>query len=462
VSGTIISGAQAALPPIIDTRKLIRTASLDFEVPAFDKAVQTISNIATEERGYIFTQNSGKAANGKLQGEIVVKVTPANLDRFLLRVREIGEVKNETVSAQDVSKDYYDTESRMRNAQITEERMIDILKKKTGDVADLLEVEKQIADVRGEIEQMQGQLKYYDGLVQFATVTITLAEKGDVDQNAAWVLTQQAQLSLFSHDVEQAFTEAKNAASAANAQTLESHMERDVDGREVATLHLLLPPENSEDAITKMKSIGRIQTFTTQTQRVARNNAGPDTMKIEHDKVELNLVIQHDAENPVQGTNIGVLTEDVEDKANQVKAQVAAAGAEVKNADFNRAQNGAELASMLLRLPMKNYPAFIEKIKMLGTVKDFTVTRRESSNATEDAPAEIALQIYNQAAANMRNAEPVAPKITVHGTVNESSSALMWSLRMIGVSLAFLAPWAVIGVIAWWVVAMRRRAAQKS
>jgi hypothetical protein len=451
-SGTVL----AATPAPADSRKLIRNAALDFEVTSFESALDTVGKVAGEEQGYILTQNSEKGANGKLQGTIIVKVLPGNLDRFLLKLRALGDMKGQTVTGQDVTKDYYDTEARIRNSQVTEARLIEMMKTRTGKVSDLLEVENEIAKVRGEIEQMQGQLKYYDGLVQYARVTITLREK-DINQAAAYLLSERAQLSLFAKDVEKAFAEAKTDAADAKAQTLDSRIERNENGQEIATLHLLLPPENSDEAIMKLKAIGHIQNFNSQTQRVAKDDGGgsapSDTAKVDRDKVDISILIQRDAENAVQGTNISVQTDQVDEKTAQIKDAAAAAGVEVKGAEFNRMQNGAEISAMLLRMPMKKYPAFLEQIKSLGKVKDFTVARREDSTATGDAPAEIVLQIFSQG-------NIVAPDTglgaTIRHTLGEGMSALMWSLRMIGVSLALILPWLVIiGLSAWFI--LRRR-----
>ena len=449
--------APAATPaPVIDTRKLIRNAALDFEVGSFEKALDIITQVAGEEQGYVFSQNSAKGANGKLQGQIVVKVLPPNLDRFLLKLRLLGDMRNQTVSAVDVSKDYFDTEARIRNAQVTEERLIEMMKTRTGKVSDLLEVENEIAKVRGEIEQMQGSLKVYDAQVQFATVVISIEEK-DIDQAAAYLLVQQSQLSIFAKDVEQAFEDAKSAADDAKAQTLDSHVERDQAGHVIATLHLLIPPENAPAAIAKLKEIGRIEHFNSQTQRIAKGDSGgrpSDTAKVDRDKVELTMTIQHDAENAVQGTNIAIQSDQVEEKTAEIKQQAAKEGVEVKGAEFNRMRNGVEISAMLLRMPLNKYSTFIEEIKALGKVKDFTVSRREDATAGDDAPAEIVLQIFSQGSI-------VAPDTglwaTVRHTLGEGTAALMWSLRMIGVSLAFVAPWAVVAGIAGWIVVMRRR-----
>ena len=172
--------------PATDQRKLIRNAEVQLEIVSFDDAVQKITAFAKEERGYVATSSSEKQANGKLRGEVVVKVLPDNLDRFLQKIRGLGELKNQTLGSEDVTKAYLDTDSRLKNARVMEQRLIDMLKTKTGKVSDLLQVEKELGRVREEIEKMQGELKYWDSQVQFATVTISLAEK-DLEEPAAFL-----------------------------------------------------------------------------------------------------------------------------------------------------------------------------------------------------------------------------------------------------------------------------------
>ena len=208
VTGSDIATAEqaAAKPaetpaPEVGNRKLIRNATVQLEIGSFDNAVQKITAFANEEHGYVATTSSEKQANGKLRGQVIVKVLPENLDRFLQKVRGLGELKNQTLGTEDVTKGYLDTDARLKNAHVMEQRLIDMLKTKTGKVADLLQVEKELSRVREEIEKMQGQLKYWDSQVQFATVTISLAEK-DMEEPAAFLLKERAQLALYAPDVE--------------------------------------------------------------------------------------------------------------------------------------------------------------------------------------------------------------------------------------------------------------------
>src|SRR6202030_2356859 len=175
-------------------RKLTRNATVELEIASFDDAVQKITALANEERGYVATTSSEKQENGKLKGEIVAKVLPENLDRFLQELRGLGELKNQTLATEDVTKAYFDTGARLKNARVMEQRLIEMLKTKTGKVSDLLEVERELARVREGIQKMQGELKYWDSQVQFATVTISLSEK-DLEEPAAFLLKERTQLA---------------------------------------------------------------------------------------------------------------------------------------------------------------------------------------------------------------------------------------------------------------------------
>lgn len=433
-------------------RKLVRNARVELEIIKFDDAVQKIIAFAAEDLGYVATSSSQKQANGKLHGEVVVKVLPENLDRFLLKLRGLGELKNQTLGTEDVTKQYFDTDSRLKNARVMEQRLIDILKTKSNKVADLLEVEKELGRVRAQIEEMQGTLKYMEAQVQFATVTITLAEK-DMNLPAAFLLQRHARLALFSTDVEKTFAEAKGIVEGAKAQLSSSTLERDSSGEATARLVLLIEPEEADALIDRIKGLGRVQNYTEQTDRVAQGGNGmSENAKVERDKVELSITIsRHEQEPALQTTTLRILTSAVADKTARLKEDAAKAGAEIRSSSFSRDPDGQEVANLTLRVAMKKYAALFSSFDQLGKVKDVSVQREDRGGIVneETAPADINIQIYSQP--NIVSDES-GLFATIRRTLAQGASALMWSVRMIGVALAFLAPWALALLLVAWAV----------
>src|SRR5439155_3743865 len=259
--------------------------------------------------------SSEKQENGKLKGEIVVKVLPENLDRFLQKIRGLGELKNQTLGTEDITKNYFDTESRLKNARVMESRLVEMLKKKSDDINDLLQVEKELGRVREEIEKMQGDLKFWDSQVQFATVTISLAEK-DLEEAAKYLLKERAQLALYSPEVEKVYNDIKALASP-KVQITNAQLDRDNSGRVSARVSILNTPEESDGINSKVKGMGRVENFQVQTERIAQGGEGiSENAKTKRDKVKLNISISRDEqEQAFQQTSLQIRTSAVDEKA---------------------------------------------------------------------------------------------------------------------------------------------------
>ena len=435
--------------PALANRKLIRNATVELEIISFDNAIQKITAFASEEHGYVATTNSEKQANGKLRGQVVVKVLPENLDRFLQKIRSLGELKNQTLGTEDVTKAYFDTDARLKNAHVMEQRLIDMLKTKTGKVSDLLQVEKELGRVREEIEKMQGELKYWDSQIQFATVTISLAEK-DMEEPAAFLLKERAQLALYSPDVEKIYNEAKRLASP-KVQITNAQLNRDYSGRVSAQLSMLIAPEESDAVIGRVKGLGRVENFQTQTQRIAQGGNGmSENARTKRDKMELNITIsREEQEQAFQQTSLRIRTASVDEKAKELRTLAEKQGGRIRSATFSRDPDGREVANVSMRVPIKNYPALMHSLDSLGKVENVSVQRQDRTEAQVDesnALAEISIQVYSQGNIVTEESGLFA---TLRRTLAQSAGAIMWSLRMIGVAIAFLGPWviAIVGII---------------
>ena len=471
VTGSNIPTAEEVAPkpaetpaPEVANRKLIRNATIELEIISFDDAVQKITAFAKEERDYVATTSSEKQANGKLRGQVVVKVLPENLDRFLQKIRKLGELKNQTLGTEDVTKAYFDTDARLKNAHVMEQRLIDMLKTKTGKVSDLLQVEKELARVREEIEKMQGELKYWDSQVQFATVTISLAEK-DMEEPAAFLIKERSQLALYAPDVEKIYNDIKALASSGSGrmQITNAQLNRDYSGRISATMSMLIAPEESDAVIARVKSFGRVENFQTQTERIAQGGSGmSENARTKRDKVELNITIsREEQEQAFQQTSLRIRTSSVDEKAKDLRAVAEKQGGRVRSSTFSRDPNGRELANVWLRVPMKNYPTLMQSLDSLGKVENVTVQRQDRTGTQIDeanAPADISIQVYSQGNIVSHESGPLA---TLRRTLAQSAGAIMWSLRMIGVAIAFLAPWVIAIIAIVWIATRVMRARRK-
>ena len=464
VTGSNIPVAEEAAPkpgetpaPEVANRKLIRNATVELEIVSFDDAVQKITAFANEEHGYVATTNSQKQANGKLRGQVIVKILPENLDRFLQKIRGLGELKNQTLGTEDVTKAYFDTDARLKNARVMEQRLIEMLKTKTGKVSDLLQVEKELGRVREDIEKMQGELKYWDSQVQFATVTISLAEK-DMEEPAAFLIKERSQLALYAPDVEKIYNDIKALASQ-KVQITNAQLNRDYSGRVSATMSMLIAPEESDAVITRVKSFGRVENFQTQTERIAQGGSGmSENAKTKRDKVELNITIsREEQEQAFQQTSLRIRTSSVDEKAKDLRAVAEKQGGRVRSSSFSRDPDGRELANVWLRVPMKNYPALMQSLDSSGKVENVTVQRQDRTGTQIDeanAPADISIQVYSQGNIVSHQSGLLA---TLRRTLAQSAGAIMWSLRMIGVAIAFLAPWIIAIVAIVWIAKRIRR-----
>ncbi len=102
-------------------------------------------------------------------------------------LKTVGVVLEESQSGDDVTEQVVDVESRLSNARNTEKRLVDLLQKRTGDLADVLAAEREIARVREEIERFDAQRKNLERRVTYATLNLEVTE----EQHAALDLGPQ-------------------------------------------------------------------------------------------------------------------------------------------------------------------------------------------------------------------------------------------------------------------------------
>jgi hypothetical protein len=216
---------------------------------------------------------------------------------------------------------------------------------------------------------------------------------------------------------------------------------------------MLIAPEESDGVIGCAKSFGRVENFQTQTDRIAQGGSGmSENAKTKRDKVELNITIsREEQEQALQQTSLRIRTSSVDEKAKELRALAEKQGGRVRSSTFNRDPDGRELANVWLRVPMKNYLSVVQSLNSLGKVENVSVQRQDRTGAQIDetnAPADISIQVYSQGNIISHQSGLLA---TLRRTLAQSAGAIMWSLRMIGVAVAFLAPWAIALIALIWI-----------
>ena len=165
--------------PAPSERKIIRNANLTLETAATEEAGRKIAKIAEQRGGFVVTSDtqarsdqSGAATGSTVN--LVVRVPAAQFDAAVEEIRQTASrVLQEKVSGQDVTEEFIDLEAHLKTKKALEVQFLEIMKT-ARTVSDALEVQTQLAEVRGEIEKLEGRHKFLESQTSLSTVNITL------------------------------------------------------------------------------------------------------------------------------------------------------------------------------------------------------------------------------------------------------------------------------------------------
>jgi hypothetical protein len=163
-------------------RKIIQRASLSIEVADFTTSEEALIRTVERSNGFISDSYAYVTGSGRQRGEMTIRVPE---DSFLALVAELellGHVQTKHLSGEDVTEEYLDLQARLNNSKRQEQRLLEILEL-AGTVEEVLEVERELERVRGEIEQMTGRLTYLENRIELATITVSLGEPEPITQS---------------------------------------------------------------------------------------------------------------------------------------------------------------------------------------------------------------------------------------------------------------------------------------
>lgn len=171
------SGAGSAALP--ENRKWIITVHMDAETEDLDTLLEQLDERITGLGGYVEGQDiyngSSYSSHRRRNANLTIRIPAANVDAFTEDVEGIANVVSNNMSREDITLTYVDTESRGTALKTEEARLLELLAK-AETMADLLEIEARLSDVRYELESYSSRLRLYDNQVDYATIYLFVSE----------------------------------------------------------------------------------------------------------------------------------------------------------------------------------------------------------------------------------------------------------------------------------------------
>ena len=160
-------------------RKIIRNADITIEVPSTVEAQHQVTSIAESHDGFVVTseakqRESNDPAQRTLEIKLVVRVPSNQFGRAFDEIKKLaGNTPAEQVTSQDVTEDFIDLEARIKTQKALEVQFLEIMRQ-ANKIADALEVQRQIAEVRTEIEKLEGRKRFLENRSSLSTINVNI------------------------------------------------------------------------------------------------------------------------------------------------------------------------------------------------------------------------------------------------------------------------------------------------
>jgi len=160
-------------------RKIIYEAEITLTVQKFFASETAVTKLVKQYGGYFADAYVDRTYGEQLSGRWRIRIPVKQFDPFLKAVSRLGVPQSRHQTAQDVTEEFVDLKARISNKKRLEKRIVELLNSSSGKIKDVIEVERELARVRGEIEQSEGRLRYLTDRTEFTTVVVSAREVRD-------------------------------------------------------------------------------------------------------------------------------------------------------------------------------------------------------------------------------------------------------------------------------------------
>ncbi len=406
----LVAGGEVAIPkpadgpsaqtdpaPLFTGQKVIRSGTVEFEVDSFDTALMTITKLIIEDGGFVASTDSAKLPNGKTRGAITLRIQPERLDTFVLKLRGLGDLKSQKISAQDVSKMYSDIDSGLRAARAMEGRLLEMIQKGQGAIKDLLAAEKELGTWREKIEKLEGEKRYYDNLIGLSTLTVALQER-DIKASAASVETESVNAGVETEDVEKSRAELIKAIDEAKGRIITSDLKKLDAGQFAATIVAEVAPEQSGPLVDRLKQLGKVARLDVDRRQTTVDGTGTPVPGAHIEKKPTRLTVSlYNLANvaPRLTTSATIAADDVQARYREVMASVEKAGGRVVNSSLQRPKQDEVAATLQIEVPAAQAAAMQTSLATVGEVMNLQLTDNPDTANVTTAKQGFSLRIIS-------------------------------------------------------------------
>ena len=176
----MIEDIRISRPPTslnIEEKKIQRNANLSIEVKNLDESVNKLNEIILLLNAEIISSNKGGADFGQPYSNIRIRVASNNLNSAIEEFKKLAtKIISENIFTNDVSEEFIDTEARLNIMKSTEDRF-NLLLLKSETIEEIIQVEKELMRIRGDIESLEGRLNYLSKTTDTSEINLNLNEK---------------------------------------------------------------------------------------------------------------------------------------------------------------------------------------------------------------------------------------------------------------------------------------------
>jgi hypothetical protein len=152
-------------------QKIIKSGDLRFETSDIEATHKTIQELVKKHKATVQNDSEGKD-DYTIYRNLTLRIPNENFDAFITDVSTgVDYFDRKSVSIDDVTEEYIDVASRIKTKKALEERYLQLLKK-ANKVSEMLEIERELATIREEIEAKEGRLKYIQNKVSMSTINL--------------------------------------------------------------------------------------------------------------------------------------------------------------------------------------------------------------------------------------------------------------------------------------------------